>query len=161
VPALSAPVLIVAALTVGALAVAACSSAGPRSAPTTGTGPATTTTVATTTPFPTTTTVAAATTAAPTTTTPALSPQPTPLAAASALLAAWRAGDRAGAGRVATPAAVAALFAGAPQAYTDRGCQDPLNGTSACAFGAGSGLIQLQTLNVPAGWIVQSVTVNS
>ena len=101
------------------------------------------------------------TTAAPATTTVALAPVSSPLAAADALLGAWRAGDRQAAARVATPDAVAALFAGPPRAYSDRGCQDPLNGASACAFGAGSGLIQLQTINVPAGWIVESVTVNS
>jgi len=107
------------------------------------------------------TTSTTSTTAAPaTTTTEALTPQPSPDAAAKGLLNAWRRGDRVGALHVATTAAVDALFAAPAEPYSDRGCQDPSSGNSACAFGIGNGLAQLQTGSLAGGWIVQSVTVN-
>jgi hypothetical protein len=84
-----------------------------------------------------------------------------PDAAANALLAAWGRGDRVGARRVATTDAVATLFFYPPRPVSDRGCQDPLNGRAACAFGVGSGLVQLQTVTaLVGGWYVESLTVN-
>jgi len=104
------------------------------------------------------------TTAAPaaTSTTVALIPQETPDLAATALLSAWRAGDRHGALLVAIPSAVEALFAQAPQSFSDRGCQSPLNGMASCAFGIGANaaIAQIQTVTLAGGWVVQMVAVN-
>jgi hypothetical protein len=84
-----------------------------------------------------------------------------PDAAANALFAAWKHGDRVGARRVATADVVATLFFYPPRPVSDRGCQDPLSGQSACAFGVGGGLVQLQTVMALAGgWYVESLTVN-
>ncbi len=136
--------------------IAACSGGG------SATPPSTAALEPSTTMAPGTTTSTSSTTAAPaTTTTEVLTPQATPDAAAKTLLDAWRRGDRVAALHVATPAAVDALFATPPQTYSDRGCQDPSSGNSACAFGVGNGLAQLQTASRAGGWIVQSVTVNS
>ncbi len=89
-------------------------------------------------------------------------PVGSPDAAAGALFGAWHAGDRAAAGRVATPSAVATLFFYPPGSFSDRGCQDPISGQAMCAFGVGSGLVQVQTVMALAGgWYVQSLTVNS
>jgi hypothetical protein len=96
-----------------------------------------------------------------TTTTEALIPQLTPEVAAKALFTAWGQGDRVGALHVATVEAVATLFAQAPQPFSDRGCQEPLAGHSACAFGVGAGLVQLETVTLAGGWVVQSVVINS
>ena len=138
--------------------IAACSGGGSAPQPSTA-PPGRSTTVAQVTTTSTSST--SSTTAAPaTTTTEALTPQATPDAAAKTLLDAWRRGDRVAALHVATPAAVDALFATPPQTYSDRGCQDPSSGNSACAFGIGNGLAQLQTSSLAGGWIVQSVTVN-
>ena len=138
--------------------IAACSGGGSAPQPSTA-PPGRSTTVAQVTTTSTSST--SSTTAAPaTTTTEALTPQATPDAAAKTLLDAWRRGDRVAALHVATPAAVDALFATPPQTYSDRGCQDPSSGNSACAFGVGNGLAQLQTASRAGGWIVQSVTVN-
>ena len=125
--------------------LAACGSSGK------GAAGATTTLAASTTEAP-------ATTVAATTTTVALSPLGSPDAAATALIDAWRKGDRAGALLVATPAAVDAMFGQAVQATSDRGCQDPIGGTSSCAFGYGSGLLSITTSMAGGGWIVQSAT---
>jgi hypothetical protein len=104
------------------------------------------------------------TTAAPAapTTTVALIPQETPDLAATALLTAWRAGDRHGALLVAIPSAVDALFAQGPQSFSDRGCQSPLNGMASCAFGIGgnAAIAQIQTVTLAGGWVVQTVAVN-
>jgi hypothetical protein len=134
--------------------LAACNSSGSPPSPTTAAPPPAASSTAAP-PSPTTTVAA-------TTTTEALVPVGSPDAAANALLAAWRQGDRVAAGRIATPDAVAALFfALHPQSFSDRGCQDPLAGRSACAFGVGAGLVQLQTVMALAGgWYVESVTVN-
>ena len=84
-----------------------------------------------------------------------------PDAAANALFAAWEHGDRVGARRVATADAVATLFFYPQTPVSDRGCQDPLNGQAACAFGVGGGLVQLQTVTaLVGGWYVESLTVN-
>ena len=81
--------------------------------------------------------------------------------AATALFDAWRRGDRHGALQVATQVAVDTLFARPPQADSDRGCQEPLNGQSSCAFGVGGGLVQVQTVTLAGGWVVQSVSVDA
>jgi len=73
------------------------------------------------------------------------------------LFAAWRAGDRVGALKVASAGAVATLFAQAPQPYSNRDCQTGIDGRSYCAFGVGSGLVQLLTVYVDGGWLVQSL----
>jgi hypothetical protein len=105
-------------------------------------------------------TITAPRTVAPTTTstTIALVPQSSPDEAANRLLAAWHGGDRAGAARVATPAAVATVFAHPPVDFTDRGCQDPIGGQASCAFGAGGGLVTVHTVNQAGGWLVDQVT---
>jgi hypothetical protein len=88
-------------------------------------------------------------------------PVASPDAAANALFAAWERGDRVAARQVAAADAVATLFFYPPRPVSDRGCQDPLSGRAACAFGVGSGLVQLQTvMALVGGWYVQSVTVN-
>jgi len=111
----------------------------------------------------TTTPVTAPATAAPTTTTTSttvtLAPQPSPDQAAQALLGAWRAGDRGVASRVASASAVAVLFGQPPQGTPDRGCQDPVGGSSNCAFGlANGGLLTLHASMVPSGlWLIDGV----
>ena len=85
-------------------------------------------------------------------------PQASPDAAAVAVLNAWRAGDRAAAARVATPTAIATLFAQPPQGFSSRGCQDPLAGRSACSFGIGGGLVDVNTVTLAGGWLVDGVT---
>ncbi len=138
------------------LALAACSGRSSRSAPlpapTTGAAPSVTTaTTARVPPTSTTTTVKK----------PAvdLIPQETPDLAATALLAAWTRGDRHAALQVAAEAAVDVLFARPPQTSSDRGCQQPLNGASSCAFGlAGdTGLVQIRTVTLAGGWVVSQV----
>jgi hypothetical protein len=90
-----------------------------------------------------------------------LVPVASPDVAANALFAAWERGDRGAARRVATDDAVATLFFYPPKPLSDRGCQDPLGGRSACAFGVGGGLVQVQTvMALVGGWYVESVTVN-
>ena len=105
------------------------------------------------------TTIAAA--ARPTTSTASsavsLIPQTSPDVAAVALLNAWRAGDRVAAARVATPDAVASLFAQPPQSFSARGCQDPIGGRSACSFGVGGGVVDLNTVTIAGGWVTDSV----
>jgi ABC-type transport system substrate-binding protein len=104
--------------------------------------------------------VTTASPSSPTTADP-LVPVGSPDAAANALFAAWAGGDRAAARRVATADAVATLFFYPSRPISDRGCQDPLNGQSACAFGVGNGLIQLHTvMALVGGWYVESLTVN-
>ena len=100
-----------------------------------------------------------AATVAVTTTTVALIPQTTPDVAANALFTAWRQGDRAAASRVATPAAITVLFSQPPASFSDRGCQDPLGGTSSCAFGVGTSLVTLHTVTLAGGWVVDAVAV--
>jgi hypothetical protein len=107
---------------------------------------------------------AARTTAPPATTvqpptTEALIPQESPEIAARALFDAWSKGDRVGALHVATPAAVAALFAHPVASYSDRGCQDPISDRALCAFGLGGGLAQVGTVSLAGGWVVETVTL--
>ena len=95
-----------------------------------------------------------------TTTTIALIPQETPDLAATMLLDAWENHDRHAAAQVAVPSAVTTLFAYPPQSISDRGCQNPIATQSMCAFGLGaSSLIQLVTVSLAGGWVVQSLTV--
>jgi hypothetical protein len=101
----------------------------------------------------------ATTTVAPATTTEALVPQRTPDIAARSLFDAWSKGDRAAALHVATPAAVAALFARPVASYSDRGCQDPISDRALCAFGVGDGLAQVGTVSLAGGWVVETVTL--
>jgi hypothetical protein len=109
---------------------------------------------------PPTTATAPPTTAATTTTTVALIPQETPDLAATMLLQDWDNHDRHAAEQVAVPSAVATLFAEAPQPFSDRGCQNPIATMSNCAFGLGvSNLVQLQTVTLAGGWVVQTVVL--
>jgi|HubBroStandDraft_4_1064222.scaffolds.fasta_scaffold11266_4 hypothetical protein len=104
-----------------------------------------------------------------TTTTVALpaAPQPSAEAAASALVSSWATGNRPQALSVATPAAVATLFA-AP--YTaglaiDRGCNS--NIPIVCTFGPPGGsaptdpLYELGATALPNGWYISSVQINN
>jgi hypothetical protein len=135
-----------AVLTVGGMPGCGTSSNGHASATTSPSGSSTTAPPAST------------STAPSTSTTVALAPLSSPDAAANALINAWRGGDRAGALRVALPAAVDAMFGHPVQPTNDRGCQDPIGGSSTCAFMYGSGLLTLQTTTVSGGWVVQSAT---
>ena len=100
------------------------------------------------------------TTVAPTTTTTvALVPQKSPTAAVAALLAAWRKGDRAGALQLAAPPAVDALFARPPMPTSDRGCTEPLNGSSDCAYRYGAGVLNAQAAASGGGWVVRTVVI--
>ena len=117
-------------------------------------------------PAPTTTT----TVPVPTTAVPVIppAPQPSPEAAANALVGYWASGNRTTALRVATPQAVATLFAVPyPSGLAiNRGC------TSAfppiiCTFGAPGGgptnapIYQLFESQAPGGWYVSSVQIQS
>lgn len=130
--------------------LAACSGGGGpgRKPAPTSTTPAPPPTTATTTPGATTTTVA-------------LIPQETPELAATALFAAWRDHDRHAALVVAVPAAVDTLFGQPVASSSDRGCQQPLDGRSSCAFGIGgqAAIAQVQTVTLAGGWVVQSVVI--
>jgi hypothetical protein len=103
-----------------------------------------------------------------TTTTVALpaAPQPSADAAASALVSSWATGNRTQALSVATPGAVATLFA-AP--YTaglaiDRGCNS--NAPIVCSFGPPGGsaptdpLYEFTATGIPTGWYISSVQIN-
>ncbi len=114
------------------------------------------------------TTTSAPPTSPPTTATTTTAPyQPTaarPSAddAASALLQAWGNGDRTAAGAVASPPAVAALFA-LPypgQSVDARGCSGAFS-PEVCSYRDGNDLIEVAATQVPAGWYVSSVTVES
>ena len=94
---------------------------------------------------------------APSTSTP-LTAFPSPAAAAAALIAAWQRGDRIDAGRVATPAAVDALFAHPFVPVEERGCQEPVGGRSNCVFRVGAALLTV-VLRDEQGWRVGGVEV--
>jgi hypothetical protein len=152
-----------AVLAVGALAgltAGACEgakAAAPATLPPTTRTPATTTTVpATSPPAP----------AAPSTTVyVASAPQTSPDAAAGRLVAAWAAGDRAGAAGVATPGAVAALFAVPyPAGYIQaRGCTDPSVNPGTCTYRntRTDGIYEIGVAGGRGGWYVASVTVET
>lgn len=145
--------LVVAAALTLPLALAGCGKGGHSTPPTT---------PPTTAPAPTTTT----TTPAPATTvyTPS-APQSSPDDAAGQLVQLWASGNRSGAASIASPAAVASLFAapypGAGLAI-DRGCGDT---PMVCTFGPPGGanpndaIYELFVNQTAKGWYVGSVTV--
>jgi hypothetical protein len=156
-----------AAVLVAFLGVTATACSTPKtSAPTTD---ATTTTVAaTTTTTGTAVTIPPATVPVPTTAAPVVPPAPQPSAedAANALVSYWASGNRTTALRVATPQAVATLFAAHyPSGLAiNRGCTDafpPL----ICTYGAPGGgptnapIYQLYESQAPGGWYVSSVQI--
>ena len=148
---LSAPMLAVAAAL-----LAGCGSSRPAASP----APATTSPAA------------PSTTAAPTTTTtvdpstPPPDPQPSASQASAVFMGGWMAGDRARSATVATPAALATLYATAyaGQPLNDRGCTDAFP-PIVCTWGpyaGGSGAIyQVQLTQQASGWYVSGVTVLS
>ncbi len=138
------------AVAIGALAVTGCSSA----------------TVATTSTTPAPATLAPPDTAAPAKTAPTVPPVPgapasSATSAAVALASAWSSGDRARASRVATPGAVAALFAlPYPQGNLQfRSCST--GSPSTCTYrntASSTGEIyDLMVVQVAAGWYVMAV----
>jgi hypothetical protein len=105
-----------------------------------------------------TTTTGATTTVPPTTVFRPSAPQPSQDQAASRLVAAWKAGDRAAALTDATPTAVDAVFAqpfpaGGVQA---RGCSNAVAGPSSCIYRilATGALLDLSVTSGPGGWYV-------
>lgn len=90
-------------------------------------------------------------------TTEALLPQTSPDVAARSLLDAWRRADRLAALHLATTTAVDTLFSRPAQSYEDRGCQDPIAGRASCSFGAGNTLLDLGTVSLAGGWVVDQV----
>ena len=84
----------------------------------------------------------------------------TPTDAAEAFVGAWMAGDRAAAGRCATPVAVSTLFArnGRGAGWTFQACRGPDPGVPVCTFAYPGGTARL-TLNgtEAAGWKVAQV----
>jgi hypothetical protein len=140
--------------------LAGCGHRGPATVPSTA-GPATTVGPAT---APTT---APPVTAPPTTSWRPSAPQASPDAAAAALVDAWARADRATASSVATPEAVASLFAvpyPGPGLAIDRGCSTAFPPV-VCTFGPpggaspSDGIYQLTVSQTPAGWYVSSVQV--
>lgn len=122
----------------------------------------TTTDPATTAPTSSTSTVPPTTVAPTTTAYEPSSPQTSAAAAASSLLAAWLRGDRDAAAAVASPAAVASLFAFPGRTLQARGCSDgqlPLT----CSFAdrsASGHFYEVDATQTPSGgWYVVSVEV--
>jgi hypothetical protein len=147
---------------------AACGSSDAAAPPT---SPSTSTTAPpTTTTAPTTTTPPVTAPPAPTTTAPAIppAPQPSPEVAANALVGYWASGNRATALRVATPQAVATLFAVPyPNGLANnRGCTSAF-APIICTFGAPGGgpvnapIYQVYVTQAPGGWYVSSVQIES
>jgi hypothetical protein len=147
-------------MTAVALAGAGCGShSSPKAAPTTTTPP--------TTAAPST-TATAAPPAPPTTAWAPSAPQPSPSAAADQFINAWANGERAAAGMVASPTAVATLFAtpypGEGLAIS-RGCTDTLFPPVVCTYGPPGGanpndaIYQVSVAHQPRGWYVTDVTV--
>ncbi len=121
----------------------------------------------------TTSSVAPATSAAPTTPATAppttvyspATPQPSPDGAAAALISDWSTGNRTAAAAVASPPAVAGLFAHPyPGGYLQaRGCTDPSANPGTCTYAdrnSGS-LFEIGVTHLPAGWYVSTVNVES
>ena len=84
-----------------------------------------------------------------------------PTDAAQALLSAWLAGDRAAAGRCASPAAVSALFAraGRGTGWTFQGCDGPDPGVPQCSYASAGGHASLTLMGSEAsGWKVDSLS---
>jgi hypothetical protein len=101
----------------------------------------------------------------PTTVWKAAAPQPSPDAAASRLVGAWAGGDRAAAATVATPAAVAALFAvpyPGPGLALSRGCSQEFQ-PIVCTYGPPGGappadpVFEISVSQAPAGWYVSAI----
>ncbi|MGH9116258.1 MAG: hypothetical protein ACRDWW_10585 [Acidimicrobiales bacterium] len=106
------------------------------------------------------------TVAAPTTTAPwgPTALQPSPFAASTRLVQAWAAGDREAAGTIASPPAVAALFASAYPAgnLQSRGCTQGANpGTCTYRNTVTNGIYEIGVTDGPGGWYVSSVTPES
>jgi hypothetical protein len=142
--------LVVAGLLAFAVLGAACDSGKARAIPTTSTSRPTTTTRAKPVHRTTTTTVWKAT-----------APQLSADAAAELLVSKWSAGDRAGAGAVASPGAVTALFS---QTYPAgdlqfRGCTQGAN-PATCTYRnlLTDGIYEFGVIEAPDGWYVSSVT---
>ncbi len=143
-------------------AMAACSSSHPHTplaVTTTSVAPATTAAPNTSAAAPTTRPVPATSVYAPS------APQPSPDTAAGALINNWSTGDRTAAATVASPPAVAALFAQPyPAGYLQaRGCTDPSANPGTCTYAnrdSGS-LYEIGVTHLPAGWYVSSVSVES
>lgn len=138
-----------------AAVAAACSSSGRGSAPaTSSTTGAVTTTTASTVPPTTTTTVY----------TPAR-PQPSPDAAAAALITDWASGSRAAAALVASPQAVTAVFAQPyPYSYMQpRGCTSATTNPGTCTYAnrQSGALYEIGVTRFGTGWYVSSVNVES
>ena len=84
-----------------------------------------------------------------------------PTDAAQALLSAWLAGDRAAAGRCASPAAVSALFAraGRGTGWTFQGCDGLDPGVPQCSYASAGGHASLTLMGSEAsGWKVDSLS---
>jgi hypothetical protein len=83
----------------------------------------------------------------------------TPTEAAQALVNAWMAADQAAAGRCASPAAVATLFARTRAAWTFQGCDGPDPGVPQCTFAYSGGHASLTLAGTEAqGWRVDHVS---
>lgn len=95
-----------------------------------------------------------------TTTMPALVSAGSPEQGAANLLAAWRAGDRAGAARLAPPAAVDALFALPPGPTQARGCDQSATGPRNCVYRLGNRLLRIKLVGSAPGWTVNAVEVS-
>ncbi|HSO95516.1 MAG TPA: hypothetical protein VLV81_05690 [Acidimicrobiia bacterium] len=84
----------------------------------------------------------------------------TPTLAARAVVTAWTASDRTGAGQCATPDAVATLFAhpGHGAGWTFQGCDGPDPGVPVCTFVYPGGVARLTLQGTEAaGWSVDQV----
>ena len=158
-----------AAAVVAVLGVAAAACGTPKATSSSTTTTALTTTTASTPiqtipPASSTTTTAAAPTTTAAVVPPA--PQPSPEAAADALVSYWSSGNRTTALRVATPAAVATLFAVKyPSGLAiNRGCTTAFP-PIICTYGAPGGgpvnapIYQLYETQAPGGWYVSSVQI--
>ena len=92
------------------------------------------------------------------------SPQATASQAASVLIDAWAASNRASALEDASPAAVSALFANAyPEAGLQfRGCSTPPgNTTSSCVYRDGDNLLSLTVSPLSRGWAVTAAVLEN
>ena len=161
----SRPALLLLAATglVGPLSAGCTSSSPHRAAASTTAVPSTAVpTVATTAPP---TTARAAPTTPPTTVYAPSSPQPSPDAAAAALVDDWSTGNRSGADAVAAPDAVAALFAQPyPAGYLQsRGCTDPSTNPGTCTYAnrETGGLYEIGVTRTGTAWYVSTVNVES
>lgn len=93
-------------------------------------------------------------------TTPSLTAEPSPEQAAEGLLAAWRAGDRVAAGRVAPPASVDVLFSRAPGTTQGRQCSQGGSPIRDCVYRLGNELLRVKVAQSGEGWVVDSVELS-